>query len=180
MTKNIKLIIGSTRQNRIAPEVAKWVESHASQADIALEVIDLKELALPEFDAPIPPSYAPTDTPDGKKWAEIVTSADGFIFVTSEYNRSIPSSLKNAIDYLAAEWKEKPAAIVSYGYVDGGTGAARHLSDILGWFKMDIVEPTVALQLSPDYFSEDGSFKDIDAAFASNADALNDAVQKLA
>lgn len=106
MAKTIKLIIGSKRQNRIAPQVAAWVEKHASQADIDLEVIDLKELNLPPFDAPIPPAYAPTDTDDGKKWAEIVTNADGFIFVTSEYNRSIPSSLKSALDYLLQSGKK--------------------------------------------------------------------------
>ena len=179
MAKNVKLIIGSKRQNRIAPEVAAWVEKHAATADINLEVVDLKELDLPPFDAPIPPAYAPTSTDDGKKWAEIVSSADGFIFVTSEYNRSIPSSLKSAIDYLADEWKEKDAVIVSYGYVDGGQSAARHLNDILGWFKMNIIEPTVPLQLSQDDFTDEGRFKDIDASFAESTNTLLEAVSKL-
>lgn len=179
MAKRIKLIIGSTRQNRISPEIAAWVEAHAKHENMELETIDLKELDLPAFDAPIPPSYAPTETEKGKEWAEIVTNSDGFIFVTAEYNRSIPASLKNALDYLAAEWNDKPAAIVSYGYIDGGLTATRHLSDILGMLKVEVVEPTVALQLSPELFAEDGSFKDADAAFTASVETLNDAVQKL-
>ena len=179
MAKTIKLIIGSTRQNRIAPAIATWVEKNAAQADITLEVVDLKEVNLPAFDAPVPPAYAPTSTEDGKKWAEVVGSADGFVFLTAEYNRSIPSALKNAIDYLTTEWKEKPAAIVSYGYVDGGKAATAHLSDILGWHKMHIVEPTIALQLTQDMFNEDGSFKNTDEAFSANTEMLTEAINQL-
>ena len=179
MAKTIKLIIGSTRQNRIAPAIAAWVEKNAAQADVNLEVVDLKEVNLPAFDAPVPPAYAPTTTDDGKKWAEIVGSADAFVFLTAEYNRSIPGALKNAIDYLTAEWKEKPAAIVSYGYVDGGKSATTHLSDILGWHKMHIVEPTVGLQLTQDMFNEDGSFKNVYEAFTANSEMLTEALNQL-
>ncbi len=166
MTKNIKLIIGSTRQNRVGSAIAPWIVEKASTLVIAVEVIDLKELDLPPFDAPVPPAYQQTTTKAGLAWAKTVEEIDGFIFLTPEYNRSIPSSLKNAIDYLSPEWKDKQAAIVSYGYVDGGQSAVAHLKDIFAWLKMDIIDPTVSLQIAQDHF-DNGYFKDIDAAFLS-------------
>lgn len=180
MPRNIKLIIGSTRQNRIAPQVAEWIQKHASEAGLPLEIIDLKKLNLPPFDAPVPPAYAPTETEEGKAWAGQVSESDGFIFLTAEYNRSIPSSLKNAIDYLGAEWKGKQAAIVSYGYIDGGGSATNHLKDIFNWLKLDIVEPTVALQISQDDFDASGAFKDTEMTFASHLDVLNQVFSKFA
>ncbi len=180
MAKNIKLIIGSTRQNRVGTAVAAWIQAQAENVDINLEVIDLKELNLPAFDAPVPPAYAPTETEAGRAWAKQVTEADGFIFVTPEYNRSIPSSLKNAIDYLAGEWKEKPAAIVSYGYIDGGGSATKHLKDIFAWLKLAVIEPSVVIQLSQDQFDEAGAFTDIDTAFEPSKATLDEALAQLA
>ncbi len=178
MAKNIKLIIGSTRQNRVGAAIAPWIEKHAKAAKVDLEVIDLKQINLPAFDAPVPPAYAPPDTQHGKAWQKQIADADGFIFLTAEYNRSISSSLKNAIDYLAAEWKGKPAAIVSYGYIDGGASATNHLQDIFKWLKLEVIEPTVALQLKTDYFTEDGTFKNIDEALAGGEDTLLQALKQ--
>lgn len=179
MSRNIKLIIGSTRQNRVAPAIAEWVKSQAESADLALEILDLKELNLPAFDAPIPPAYAPTETKAGKNWAKIVTETDAFIFLTAEYNRSIPSSLKNAIDYLAGEWEGKKAAIISYGYIDGGGSASNHLADILNWLKLDIVEPKINLQLAQTDFNESGTFNDINTTFTTNKQPLTQAFEQL-
>ena len=180
MSKNIKLIIGSTRQNRAGSAVAQWVEKHAQTTGITLEIIDLKELNLPTFDAPVSPAYAPTETEAGKAWATQIVEADGIIFLTPEYNRSIPASLKNAIDYLSSEWKEKPSAIVSYGYIDGGKGATNHLTDILNWLKATAIEPKTSILLTQDMFDETGAFKDIDASFAPYADTLQTALKQLA
>jgi NAD(P)H-dependent FMN reductase len=180
MAKNIQLIIGSTRQNRVAKSIAEWIVDHVNHEDINLEIIDLKEVRLPAFDAPVPPAYAPVNTDAGKKWAETIAKADGYIFLTAEYNRSIPSSLKNALDYLVVEWRGKPSAIVSYGYVDGGQSAARHLKDILGWLKVPVVEPAVALRLEQGLFSKDGSFNNMDESFAKYEEMLNEAASRLA
>ena len=124
MSKNIKLVIGSTRQNRVGKSIASWIEDKlANNSTITLETIDLKEENLPIMDSPIPPAYAAVDTEAAKAWSRKIRTADGFIFLTPEYNRSIPASLKNALDYLVTEWKDKPAIIVSYGYIDGGKNA---------------------------------------------------------
>lgn len=156
------LIVASTRQNRIGGSIAEWLKRQAEEANIELNVIDLQNVNLPAFDAPIPPAYAPNDSEHGKAWAKQISESDSFIFLTPEYNRSIPSSLKNAIDYLVPEWKEKKAAIVSYGYVDGGTNAAKHLTDILNWLKMDVSSDQIHIQLSQDFFDQTGAFKSTD------------------
>ena len=164
MSKKIKLIIGSTRQNRNGKAVADWLVNQAKNEGIELEVLDLKEINLPNFDAPVPPSYMPTQTEEGKAWQQQIADGDAFVFLTSEYNRSIPSSLKNAIDYLVDEWKEKPAVIVSYGYIDGGGSATNHLKDVLNWLKMEIKEPAINIQFTQETFKQEGGFADIDAS----------------
>lgn len=178
MSKKIQLIIGSTRQNRIGASVAAWIEKQAGDnKNISLEVVDLKQENLPLMDAAVPPAYAPTTTDAGKAWAEKIAAADGYIFLTPEYNRSMPASLKNALDYLVQEWKDKPAVVVSYGYIDGGKSAARHLRDVLDWLKVDHTSSEVALHLKQEMFDETGAFKDIDSALAAYEDDLADALQ---
>lgn len=164
MSKKIKLIIGSTRQNRNGLPVAQWLVAQAKNAGYDVELLDLKEINLPKFDAGVSPMYMPVDTPEAKAWAEEISSADGLVFLTSEYNRSIPASLKDAIDYLYSEWNGKKASIVSYGYVDGGGSATNHLKDILSWVKLEIVGPQVAIPFTQATFDDAGAFKDINSA----------------
>lgn len=164
MGKKIKLIVGSTRQGRVGKPVSDWLMQIAKDTEHDVAVFDLQAIDLPPFDAAIPPAYMPTETPEGKAWAKMIAESDGFVFVTPEYNRSIPSGLKNAIDYLAQEWKDKPVAIISYGYIDGGKSATRHLQDIMDWLKMRNVGEEMNVQLSQETFDEAGQFHDVDAA----------------
>ncbi len=182
MTKKIKLIISSTRQGRVGKQVSDWLVSAAKDNSVELEVLDLQTIQLPFFDAMVPPAYMPTETPEGIAWAKMIADAEGFVFVTPEYNRSIPASLKNAIDFLVAEWKEKPAAIVSYGYIDGGGSAVKHLQDIFNWLKIHVVNEPMQVQLTQDTFNEQGQFVDVDAtlgqvkeAFIASLEAINKA-----
>lgn len=178
MSKKIQLIIGSTRENRLGSSIAQWVAAQtAKNSGIELEIVDLKQENLPMMDAPIPPAYAAVDTDAGKAWADKIGAADGYIFLTPEYNRSIPASLKNALDYLVEEWKEKPAIIVSYGYIDGGKSATRHLQDILDWLKVHHANTTVALHLNQDMFDEAGKLKDINESFAAYEEELTQALR---
>ena len=57
-----------------------------------------------------------------QRWARKVGELDAFVFVTGEYNHSIPAVLKNALDYVYAEWNRKPAAFVAYGNAGGARG----------------------------------------------------------
>jgi NAD(P)H-dependent FMN reductase len=124
--------------------------------------------------------YAPDSSPAAQAWAETIDRGDGFIFVTPEYNRSIPASLKNALDFLVAQWNEKPAAVVSYGWIDGGASASKHLHDILAWLKVSTSESSVALKLSPEIMDDDGKVKDIDRAFRDHVAVLESALDELA
>ena len=181
MSKKIQLIIGSTRENRLGESIVTWVRQQVDKStDISLEVVDLKQENLPAFDAPVPPAYMPVASEAGRAWAKKVGSADGFIFLTPEYNRSIPSSLKNALDYLVAEWKEKPAVIVSYGYVDGGKGATDHLKDVLDWLKVDTAATTINLHLDQKMMDENGRIQDMEKAFAQYKEQFNVALAHLA
>ncbi len=144
-----------------------------------LAVDSMSPINLPPFDAMVPPAYKPTETTEGKAWAQKVADSDAFVFVTPEYNRSIPSSLKNAIDYLVAEWKEKPAAIISYGYIDGGQSATKHLQDILDWLKMRNVGELMAINFSQETFDENGQFKDVDASLGVIKEAFVTSLQAI-
>jgi NAD(P)H-dependent FMN reductase len=164
MAKKIKLILGSTRQNRNGAPVAEWLVAQGKEAGFDVELLDLKEVNLPKFEAGVSPMYMPVDTPEAKAWAAQITEADALVFLTAEYNRSIPGSLKDAIDYLYAEWNGKKASIVSYGYIDGGGSATKHLTDILNWVKIELVGPQVAIPFTQETFDESFQFKDINAS----------------
>jgi NAD(P)H-dependent FMN reductase len=85
-----------------------------------------------------------------KQWADKIASFDGFVFVTPEYNHSTSGVLKNAIDYLFAEWANKAAGFVSYGSV-GGARAAEQLRLIAGELQMADVRQQVALSLMTEF-----------------------------
>ena len=180
MAKNIKVIIGSTRDNRLGADVAAWVAKVASTVEgITIETIDLREENLPMFNAPVSPAYMPQDTPEAKAWGEKISQSDGFIFVTPEYNRSIPASLKNAIDYLYNEWANKTAVIVSYGFVNGGVTANKHLDDILSSLALTVAGSYI-VHLSRDAIDETGKFSDVYTALAAHVEPLTEELKKLA
>jgi NAD(P)H-dependent FMN reductase len=130
----IKVILGTTREARFGDKPAQWILDLArqEQPDATFELVDLKEINLPLFDEPVPPAMGDYRHEHTKAWAKVISEADGFIFVTAEYNFGVPAALKNAIDYLAAEWRYKPVAFVSYGAAAGGLRAVQHLRDIGG------------------------------------------------
>lgn len=147
MSKKIQLIIGSTRQNRIAPGIATWIKSVVEKNDqLQLEVVDLKEVNLPMFDEPTPPSMAPGTSEAAKAWSAKVSSADAFIILSPEYNAGYPAPLKNAVDYLQVEWQNRPVTIISYG-VGGGLSAAEQLKQVFIRLRAELVESGVAITI---------------------------------
>ncbi len=149
----IKVIIGSTRPNRFGPSAAKWImDLSAQEKDATFELIDLAEIKLPFLDEPQPPAAEETYVQDHTKaWAEIIGDADGFVFVTPEYNHGVSPSLKNAIDFLGKEWYYKPVAFVSYGADAGGARSVEHLRGTVAWLRMYDLHDTVLL---PNYWSQ--------------------------
>jgi NAD(P)H-dependent FMN reductase len=130
MTK-IKVIVGSIRENRFGGKALPWVKEQLSKYALAhtdaqdkleIEILDLKEWDLPLFAEPVSPKFIKDGNyrlPVVKNWAEKIKEADGFIFLTPEYNHGMSAALKNSLDYLYNEWMFKPMGIVSYGEVGG-------------------------------------------------------------
>jgi NAD(P)H-dependent FMN reductase len=147
----IAVILGSTRPGRRGEQVANWVLDAANKrGDADFELIDLADYPLPHLDEPLPPSMGQYRNQHTQEWAAVITRFDGFIFVTPEYNHSTSGVLKNAIDYLYAEWNNKAMGVVSYGVV-GGARAAEHLRLIAGELQMADVRTNVALSMFTDF-----------------------------
>jgi NAD(P)H-dependent FMN reductase len=170
--KRVAIVTSSTRSPRLNPTITHYVYDVLS-ADpmiptspattqgednidtdprhITLEIIDLAHQGLPLYDENIIPASLPASDPTPhyekahtRAWSTVVRRYDAFIFVTPQYNWSIPASLKNALDYLFHEWTGKPAAIVSYGGRGGGK-AADHLKGVLNGLRMKVVGTAPAL-----------------------------------
>lgn len=139
----IGIIIGSTRDHRFGEKPANWMLDLAAKRDeIDAELIDLKDYGLPFFNEDSSNAWQASKDPKALVWQDKIREMDGFIFVTSEYNRSIPASLKNALDQAYVEWNYKPAAILGYGAV-GGARAVEHLRSITVELYMVPVRSTV-------------------------------------
>ncbi|AGT30606.2 reductase [Geobacillus genomosp. 3] len=144
-TLKIGIILGSTRQGRVSPQVGKWVKELADQrGDAHYEIVDIADFNLPFF-----------GTTDGTEpgiaaWNEKLASLDGFVFIVQEYNHSITGALKNALDWAREAWNNKAAGIVSYGST-GGARAAEHLRGICGELKIADVRTHPTLSLFTDF-----------------------------
>lgn len=127
----IAVIVGSIRPNRFGDKPAKWILEHAqARGDVEAELVDLADYKLPLFDSPASDLWAPAADPEVIRWQEKLHQFDGYIFVTAEYNRSVPGALKNAIDQAYTPFVKKAAAFIGYGSV-GGARAVEHLRNIM-------------------------------------------------
>lgn len=123
----IAIIISTTRDARFGEKPARWLEALAAErGDVDVEVVDLRDFPLPFFNEVASNLWAPSQDPVAQRWQQTVAGFDGYVFVTAEYNRSIPAALKNALDYAYPEWNRKPAAFLGYGSV-GAARAIEHL-----------------------------------------------------
>jgi len=114
----IGIVLSTTRPGRFGDKPARWFAEVASnRTDLDFELVDLRDYPLPLFGEA--PSADSSDA--ARRWSEKLAALDGFVFITAEYNHSIPGALKNALDYGGRELHRKPAAFVGYG----GVGAAR-------------------------------------------------------
>ena len=117
---HLQIVLGSIREGRRSGPIAQWaVERASSRADVTVELVDLKAWNLPMFDLAKFPSEGHYEDPLQRRWAETVARADGYLFVVAEYNHGYTSALKNALDYLYAEWNRKPASFIAFGNAEG-------------------------------------------------------------
>ena len=147
----IAIILGSTRPNRNGEAVAKWVyEVAKKRSDAEFELVDIKDFNLPLLDEPAPPIMGQYSKPHTKAWAAKIDSFDAYVFVTPEYNHGTSGALKNAIDFLFAEWNNKAAGFVSYGGASGAR-AVEQLRLNLTEVRMATVRNQVLLSMYTDF-----------------------------
>lgn len=147
----IGIILGSTRPGRNGEAVARWVHGVASgRTDAEYSLLDIADYNLPLLDEAVPPSQGRYEHEHSRRWAAAIRELDGFVFVTPEYNHSTSAALKNAIDYLYAEWNNKAAGFVGYGSA-GGARAVEHLRGILSEVQIAHVRAQVMLSLATDF-----------------------------
>jgi len=152
----VLIIVGSTRPGRTTPRMAKWIQSEAQKRnDAEFEIVDLADYPMPFLDEPMSPRYNPDRKPNeqAQKWIDKIAEGDAYIYVTPEYNHSVPGVLKNAIDYLTFEMAKKPATIASHGTV-GGARAALHLKNILSESRAAIIPTQLAIPGMSDKIDE--------------------------
>ncbi|MGA3122093.1 MAG: NAD(P)H-dependent oxidoreductase [Polyangiaceae bacterium] len=159
----LQIIVGSTREGRHADSVVHWLTPVAkAHGAFDVEVLDLRDWPLPFFQETIAtvgdfknPTYS---QPVVKKWNQKIAEGDAFLFVTSEYNHSVPGVLKNAIDsvFLSFGFRHKPAGMVGYSVgAAAGSRAVEHLAQIGFETEMHALRDSVLIGLVHEAFRKD-------------------------
>ncbi len=152
----LQIIIASTRPGRVGPSVASWINERAiAHGGFDVELVDLAEVNLPMFDEPKHPRFGQYVHQHTKDWSATIKRADAFIFVIPEYNYGFNAAIKNAIDYLNAEWQHKPVGFVSYGGVAAGTRAVQMLKQVVTTLKMVPMFDAVNIPFVQQFLDED-------------------------
>jgi NAD(P)H-dependent FMN reductase len=153
----LTVIVGSSRPGRAALPVAEWFTDRARAAGgFAVEVADLAAIDLPLLDEPNHPRLQRYEHRHTEEWSARVARADAFAIVTPEYNSGYPAVLKNALDYLHAEWRDKPVGFVSYGGVSAGTRAVQQLKQVVTTLRMTPVVEAVNIPFHAQLIDADG------------------------
>jgi chromate reductase len=157
--RRVAVVVGSLRKESFSRKFAKALAA-STPPQLVLEIVEIGQLPLYNQDDDAQPP--PVSAAFKKKIAE----ADAALFVTPEYNRSVPGVLKNAIDiasrpYGQSAWNGKPAAVVSVspGAI-GGFGANHHLRQSLVFLNMPTMpQPEAYIGGAGDLFDEAGAIK---------------------
>jgi NAD(P)H-dependent FMN reductase len=161
----LQIIIGSTRPTRAADLVAPWVIDRATaHGAFDVEVLDLRDWPLPifaEYVGSIGDFADPTySVPIVREWNHKVKEADAYLFITPEYNHSVPGVLKNAIDsvFVSFAFRNKPLIAVGYsGGIAGGVRAIEHLAQIAIEAEMVPLRASVIVPRVGEAFEDDGT-----------------------
>ncbi|MFL5307093.1 MAG: NADPH-dependent FMN reductase [Polyangia bacterium] len=173
------VVVTSTREARVGHLIADWaMEQVRAHGKFESELSDLKTVGLPLLDEPNHPRLGQYKHAHTKAWSATVSAADAFLFVTPEYNYSMPPALLNALDYLVREWAYKPAAFVSYGGQSGGMRSVQSAKTVLTSLKIMPLPEAVAIPFMSK-FIKDGRFEG-DESQAKAAVAMLDELHKWA
>ena len=143
----IGIIVGSVREGRRGASAGAWVQAQAQgRAGFDYEIVDLKSFDVPLLTSATVPGAARKkyDSPQVTAWSQAIDACDAFIFVTPEYNHSVPGAFKNAFDSLGPEWTGKAVGFVSYG-AESGVRAVEAWRPIVANFQMVDVRQQVSL-----------------------------------
>ncbi len=178
MTHRILVFYGSYRSDRMGIRLAEFVVERLRRRGEAVELIDAKAINLPMLDRmykEYPKGHAPAALED---LAQKIRAADGFVFVTGEYNWGIQPGLKNLTDHFLEEWFWRPAAIASYsaGRLSGAR-AATAWHGTLSEMGMVVISSQIAVGAIGHTLSAEGeptgeSGKALEQAFPRFADDL--------
>jgi chromate reductase len=157
MTYRIAVVVGSLRRDSFNRKLA---DALAKMAPQGLEFVQVRIDDLPLYDQDDDSQQAEPV----RRLKNEIAAAQGVLFVTPEYNRSIPGVLKNAIDnasrpYGQSAWAGKPAGVVGISIGAIGTAMAQqHLRNVLSYLDMPVLaQPEVYLQHKTGFFADDGS-----------------------
>lgn len=157
MSMNIAVIIGSLRRDSLNRKLAHALFKLAP-ADFAFKELQIGDLPLYNQDDDDAPAASV------KRFKSEITAAHGLLFLTPEYNRSIPGVLKNALDhgsrpYGQSAWAGKPAGVIGISVGAAGTALAQqHLRNILAYLDVPTLgQPEAFIQMKDGLFEADGS-----------------------
>ncbi len=154
----LTVIVGSIRPGRAGQPIAEWfIDRARAHGGFEIEVADLAEIRLPLMEEPNHPRLREYTSKHTRDWSARIDRADAIVFITPEYNYGYPATIKNAIDYLHQEWKDKPAGFVSYGGIAAGTRAVQQLKQVITTLKMVPVFESVNIPFHAQ-FIRDGRF----------------------
>ena len=158
MTFRILVFYGSYRSDRMGIRLATFIVDRLRRRGDDAELIDAKTINLPMLDRmykEYPKGGAP---PALEELAKKIRAADGFVFVTGEYNWGVQPGLKNLTDHFLEEWFWRPAAIVSYsaGRLSGAR-AATAWHGILSEMGMVVISSAISVGPISQAFSQDGA-----------------------
>ncbi len=154
---NIAVVVGSLRRDSINQRLAQAV-TRLAPPEFTFKIVEIGDLPLYNQDNEAD-DYAPVT-----RLRQEIFAAQGLIFVTPEYNRSIPGVLKNALDHASrpygkSAWAGKPAGIM--GACGGALGTAlaqQHLRNILSYLDVPTLsQPELYLSISEGFFDADGN-----------------------
>ena len=160
-TYSVGYLVGSLAKSSINRLLAKALEKMAPEAKLDLREIPIRELPLYcyDFDADYPPV--------AKSLKQAIADVDAILFVTPEYNRSIPGALKNAIDWASRPWGQNSFARKATGIIGTSPGAIgtavaqQHLRSVLCFCNSPLMNTVEAyITFKPGLITENGEVTD--------------------
>lgn len=156
---SIAVVVGSLRKESVSRKAALML-AQLAPANVTLDIVEIGDLPL--YNEDVEAAGAPESW---TRFREQIAAHDAVLFVTPEYNRSVPGALKNAVDvgsrpYGKAVWNGKAAAVMSLspGAI-GGFGANHHLRQALSFFEMPVMtQPEAFIGNAFTLFDDSGEF----------------------